>query len=94
MTHVTIVSTFTTIPTEGKVDLGNLQVEKVTISALKQRIQSETDIPTDEQTLWWRGYVLDREDSTVLDSCVGVNEGERLQPGSMSLVLFLTMAYH
>ncbi|KAL7565325.1 hypothetical protein ACA910_014608 [Epithemia clementina (nom. ined.)] len=94
MTNVTIVSTFTAIPTEGKIELGNLDVGKVTISDLKQRIEGETNIPPNDQRLWWRGYVLDHEDSSVMNSCVGVNEGELLHPGSANLVLFLTMPYH
>ena len=94
MTNVTIISSFTAIPDEGKVELGNLELQKVTISNLKERIQARTKIPADNQRLWWRGYLLDHEDSYVVDTCVGVNEGETFQPATGSLVLFLTTPLH
>ena len=91
MTNITIVSTFTAIPEEGKVELGNVEIGNLKISDMKKLIQRKTEIPSKEQLLWWRGYLLDREDSTIMDSCVGVNAGEKLQPGASSLVLFLTV---
>jgi Ubiquitin family len=90
MTLIRIESTFTIILGPGKVDLGDLNVSKVTVRDIKHLIQKQADVPADLQSLWWEGYILDQDDATLLQACVGVN-GEVIRESDSTLVLFMTI---
>eukprot|EP00977_Amphora_coffeiformis_P021929 scaffold10077_cov160-Amphora_coffeaeformis.AAC.4 len=90
MTLITIISTFTAISPEGKVKLADCSVARATIGDVKEEIAQKTGIPRDRQSLWWHGYLLDRETQTVQDACVGVTKDEVIDPKVDTLVLFLT----
>jgi hypothetical protein len=91
MTNITIVSTFTIIGGRGKLDLGDYNVEETTVQDLKFRIEMQSNVNVREQTLWWKGYVLDDDNKSLLQACVGVNEGEMIDPSLKSLRIFLTV---
>mmetsp|Transcript_27432 Transcript_27432/g.57448 ORF Transcript_27432/g.57448 Transcript_27432/m.57448 type:complete len:103 (-) Transcript_27432:158-466(-) len=90
MTKVTIVSTYIAIPDEGKMDLGDIDLDQTTIHGLKEHICKVTAIPLPQQTLWWRGYLLDQDESCIQDACVGVNADEHVKSSTDPLVVFLT----
>jgi hypothetical protein len=91
MTNITIVSTFTIIGGRGKLDFGDCNVEETTVQDLKFRIEMQSNVNVQEQTLWWKGYVLDDDNKSLLQACVGVNEGEMIDPSLKSLRIFLTV---
>jgi hypothetical protein len=41
--------------------------------------------------LWWKGYLLDNDNQSLLQACVGVNEGELIDPSLEFLRIFLTV---
>ena len=89
-TKLSVVSTFTTIQGSGKVEF-DCQVEEITVGEVKKRVQDLAQIPSDDQSLWWRGYILDDDDLPLIHACVGVNTGERISADSSALVLFVTV---
>lgn len=92
MTAITVISTFTTISPEGKVDLDDCSVKTRTVADVKNEIFHKTGIHQEKQSLWWHGYLLDKDDETLIDACVGVNkENECIEPNIESLVIFLTV---
>lgn len=91
MTNITIVSTFLTIGGRGKLDFGDCNVEETTVQDLKFRIEMQSNLNIREQSLWWKGYVLDDDNKSLLQACVGVNEGEMIDPSLKSLRIFLTV---
>jgi hypothetical protein len=91
MTRLTIVSTFLTIEGRGKLDFGDCNVEETTVQDLKFRIEMLSNVNVQEQSLWWKGYVLDDDSKSLLQACVGVNEGEMIDPSLKSLRIFLTV---
>jgi hypothetical protein len=91
MTNITIVSTFTIIGGRGKLECGDCNVEETTVQDLKFRIEMQSNVNIREQTLWWKGYVLDDDNKSLLQACVGVNEGEMIDPSLQSLRIFLTV---
>jgi hypothetical protein len=91
MTRLTIVSTFLTIEGRGKLDFGDCNVEETTVQDLKFRIEMQSNVNVQEQSLWWKGYVLDDDSKSLLQACVGVNEGEMIDPSLKSLRIFLTV---
>jgi hypothetical protein len=90
-TRVEIVSTFLTIEGRGKLDFGDCNVEETTVQDLKFRIEMQSNVNVQEQSLWWKGYVLDDDSKSLLQACVGVNEGEMIDPSLKSLRIFLTV---
>lgn len=90
MTHVTIVTTITTV-NSGKIDLGHFDLRKISVSEVKRLIEKEANIPANTQRLWWRGYALDENVLPLTRACVGVNEGETIDRNLDSLVLFMTV---
>ena len=91
MTAITVVSSFTTIAPDGKVKLKDCSVKNRKVGELKDEISRKTNIDRDRQSLWWHGYLLDQDDATLLEACVGVNKDERIEMSIMELVLFLTV---
>jgi hypothetical protein len=91
MTRLTIVSTFLTIEGPGKLDFGECNVEETTVQDLKFRIEMQSNVNVQDQSLWWKGYVLDDDSKSLLQACVGVNEGEVIDPSLKSLRIFLTV---
>jgi hypothetical protein len=91
MTQLIIVSTFLTIGGRGKLDYGDCNVEETTVQDLKIRIEMQSNVNFRDQSLWWKGYVLDDDNKTLLQACVGVNEGEMIDPSLKSLRIFLTV---
>jgi hypothetical protein len=91
MTNITIVSTFTTIGGRGKLDFGECNIEETTVQDLKFRIEMQSNVNVREQTLWWKGYVMDDDNKSLLQACVGVNAGEMIDPSLKSLRIFLTV---
>jgi hypothetical protein len=91
MTRLTIVSTFLTIEGPGKLDFGDCNVEETTVQDLKVRIEMQSNVNVQDQSLWWKGYVLDDDSKSLLQACVGVNEGEIIDPSLNSLRIFLTV---
>ena len=72
--------------------LGECDVEEITVQEVKCRVELLcSNVNVSEQSLWWRGYVLDDDSQTLRRACVGVNEGEMIDPSLESLVLFLTV---
>ena len=94
MTKLTIVSGFTTIA-QGRVDVGDIDLNDTTILDLKRKIQQflMDEVPPEQLHLWWRGYRLDGDDQPLLRTCLGATqEGESLDVEAMeTLVLFLTV---
>ena len=58
---------------------------------VKKRVHDLAQIPIENQSLWWRGYILDDDDLPLIHACVGVNEGERIHEDIPALVLFVTV---
>ena len=90
MTKLSVVSTFTTIQGSGKVQI-DCKVGETTVGEVKKRVQDLVQIPIENQSLWWRGYILDDDDLPLIHACVGVNEGERIHDDIDALVLFVTV---
>jgi len=90
MTKLSVVSTFTTIQGSGKVEF-ECKVGDTTVGEVKKRVQELAQIPAENQSLWWRGYVLDNDYLPLNRACVGVNAGERIDAEISSLVLFVTV---
>lgn len=90
MTLVTVVTTITTIAT-GKVELGEFDLSKLSVGQVKRQVEQEAKVPALKQKLWWKGYILDENTLPLTRACVGVNEGETLDPSVDSLVLFMTV---
>lgn len=94
MTLVTVVTTITTIDS-GRVELGDLDLGKVSVGQVKRLIEQESNnnVPAYSQKLWWRGYILDENTLPLTRACVGVNEGETVnQDGDPNtLLLFMTV---
>eukprot|EP00523_Entomoneis_sp_CCMP467_P014706 CAMPEP_0168779330 /NCGR_PEP_ID=MMETSP0725-20121227/7547_1 /TAXON_ID=265536 /ORGANISM="Amphiprora sp., Strain CCMP467" /LENGTH=93 /DNA_ID=CAMNT_0008829137 /DNA_START=44 /DNA_END=325 /DNA_ORIENTATION=+ len=89
MTKVTVISTFTAIPNHGgMVELGDVPLGKTTLHSLKEQIQRATTIDVADQTLWWRGYRLDREDDFIADAVGG--ETAVVLGAEKNLQVFLT----
>jgi hypothetical protein len=93
MTFITIVSTFTTIGGWGKLDFGECNVEETTVQYLKFRIEMLSNVNIREQTLWWKGYVLDDDNKLLLQACVGVNEGGMIDPSLKSFLQRKTLLW-
>ena len=91
MTAITVVSTFTTISPKGKVNLADCSVQRRTVGEIKEEIAQTTQIDRERQSLWWHGYRLDNDEQTVLDACVDLSTGEKIDPNAKELVLFLTV---
>lgn len=91
MTAITVVSSFTTISPDGKVKLEDCSVKRRKVGELKDEISVKTQIDRQRQSLWWHGYLLDQDNVTLLDACVGVNKDERIEPSIEELVIFLTV---
>jgi hypothetical protein len=91
MTKLTIVSTFLTIEGRGKLDFGDCNVEETTVQDVKFRIEMQSNVNVRDQSLWWKGYVLDDDNKSLLQACIGVNEGEMIDPSLKSLRIFLTV---
>jgi hypothetical protein len=91
MTRLTIVSTYLAIDGRGKLDYGDCNVEETTVQDLKFRIEMQSNVNFRDQSLWWKGYVLDDDNKSLLQACVGVNEGEMIDPSLESLRIFLTV---
>jgi hypothetical protein len=91
MTNITILSTFTTIGGRGKLDLGACNVKEMTVQDLKVRIEMLSNLDIQKQSLWWKGYLLDNDNQSLLQACVGVNEGELIDPSLEFLRIFLTV---
>ena len=71
--------------------LGDCSVKTRTIADIKEEIAEKTGIPRNRQSLWWHGYLLDEEERTVQDACVGVTKDETIDSNVETLVLFLTV---
>lgn len=91
MTKLSVVSTFTTIVGSGMVCF-DCNVEETTVGAVKKRVQELTEISAQNQSIWWRGYILDDDDLPLIHACVGVNKGEKIDKDIGNLVLFVTVA--
>ena len=91
MTAITVVSSFTTISPDGKVQLKDCSLKSRKVGEIKEEISSRTKIPRERQSLWWHGYLLDKEDQSLLDACVGVSKGEKIEQTIEELVIFLTV---
>eukprot|EP00586_Coscinodiscus_wailesii_P019716 CAMPEP_0172512108 /NCGR_PEP_ID=MMETSP1066-20121228/241752_1 /TAXON_ID=671091 /ORGANISM="Coscinodiscus wailesii, Strain CCMP2513" /LENGTH=148 /DNA_ID=CAMNT_0013291761 /DNA_START=44 /DNA_END=490 /DNA_ORIENTATION=+ len=88
MTRLTIVSPLITMG--KKLELGDHKMDEITIRDVKCMIHDENQhIPSQTQTLWWRGYVLDDDSLTLTRACVGVNPGENVTTDTETLTLFL-----
>ena len=90
MTAITVVSSFTAISPDGKVNLENCSVKSRKVGEIKDEISHATKIPRERQSLWWHGYLLDQDEQSLLDACVGFNKDERIEPGIAELVICLT----
>ena len=72
MTRLTIVSNLTILPEMGKMDLGDQELNVLTIGKVKDTITSMyDDINIHQQNLWWRGYILDNDKLPLIKACVG-----------------------
>lgn len=91
MTAITVVSSFTAISPDGKVSLQNCSVKSRKVGEIKDEISRATKIPRERQSLWWHGYLLDQDEQSLLDACVGVTKDERIEPSIAELFLFLTV---
>jgi len=91
MTRITVVSTFTAIADQGKVDLGECDLIQMTVQEVKMEVELSANVPYQKQSLWWKGYILDQDDQSLLRACVGVNEGEVIDANDESLLLFMTI---
>lgn len=90
MTKLVVVSTYTAIPGHGQVDFGDCDLQTTTVEQVKRWIESLASVPFSNQSIWWRGYILDQDSLSLSQACVGVNEGEAIDVNADSLVLFLT----
>lgn len=91
MTAITVISTFTTVSPEGMVNLEDCAVSNRTVEDVKGEIFDKTGISPARQSLWWHGYLLDKDEQTLIDACVGVNKEEFIEPDIEKLVIFLTV---
>lgn len=89
VTTVSVISTFTTIQGSGKVAF-DCDVQTITIGDVKKRVENLAQVPASKQSIWWRGYILDDDTSTLLQACRGVNEGENIDVGVKALTIFMT----
>jgi hypothetical protein len=91
MTKISVISTFTTIQGSGKVEFG-CDVATTTVRDIKERVANLACVPAEDQSIWWRGYILDDESLSLLHACRGVNMGETIEnAGVESLVLYMTV---
>jgi hypothetical protein len=70
MTHLSVVSTITTIAT-GKVELGEVNLAKTSVGQVKRKVEELANVPSESQKLWWRGYILDDNTLPLTRACVG-----------------------
>lgn len=61
------------------------------VGEIKDEIALKTKIPRELQSLWWHGYILDKDSESLMDACVGVNKGETIEPSIHELVVFSTV---
>mmetsp|Transcript_4681 Transcript_4681/g.6940 ORF Transcript_4681/g.6940 Transcript_4681/m.6940 type:complete len:146 (-) Transcript_4681:129-566(-) len=89
-TKLAVIAPVTSIPGNGQVEFDAVDLGAMTVGELKGRIEFESDIPADNQDLWWRGYCLDNDGLPLIKALVGVNEGENVEEGTPHLVIFMT----
>jgi hypothetical protein len=90
MTKVSVISTFTTIQGSGKVEF-ECDIDKTTVGGVKERVEDLALVAVENQSLWWRGYILDEDGLSILHACRGVNDGEAYDAGTESLILYVTV---
>lgn len=73
MTHLSVVSTITTIPDTGKVELGHFDLDKLSVGQVKRLVEKLANVPSESQKLWWRGYILDDNTLPLTKACVGAS---------------------
>mmetsp|Transcript_8235 Transcript_8235/g.17416 ORF Transcript_8235/g.17416 Transcript_8235/m.17416 type:complete len:134 (-) Transcript_8235:275-676(-) len=93
MTRLTVVSSFTSLQGAGSLELGDVDLRRMTVADVKRAIEARADGFEDgaELRLWWSGYVLDNGNAPMSEACIGVNPGERVEEKAESLVIFLTV---
>jgi hypothetical protein len=68
---IRVVSTFTTIQGSGQVDLKNFDDDTLTtttIRDIKVQVESLTGVPATQQSIWWKGYILDDDAQSIHDA--------------------------
>lgn len=88
-TKVSVISTFTTIQGSGQVEF-DCDVGTTTVGVVKELVENVAQVKAEKQSIWWRGYILDDDTLTLLQACRGVDEGESIDVGADSLVIFMT----
>jgi len=66
----------------------------LTIGSIKKSVFERVGgltAPVKRQRLWWNGYLLDCNDKSLKESCVGVNVDEKLADDCKDLTIFLTV---
>ena len=76
MTLLSVVSSITTVGGSGIVNLGDIKTDILTVGTVKERMEQRTSISSQEQKLWWRGYILDNDSLPLTKACVGECLGE------------------
>jgi hypothetical protein len=66
-----VVSTITTIPGSGKILVGDVDLDTMTVGEVKRRVEETTGVSANLQKLWWRGYILDDDSRPLTKACVG-----------------------
>mmetsp|Transcript_30341 Transcript_30341/g.66710 ORF Transcript_30341/g.66710 Transcript_30341/m.66710 type:complete len:140 (-) Transcript_30341:400-819(-) len=89
MTRLRVVSALSILP-HGCIELGRQDVETLTVGEVKRMVSGRCEYDPNSYRLWWHGYLLDNEDQTMVEACIGVNPGESLRGSEAELALFLT----
>jgi len=91
MTLLSIVSSVTTLKGKEKISLGEQDFNKFNIGQVRELIDHKyADLDSSKLQLWWQGYILDDDNLTIMEACVGVN-GETIDRNIDHLVIFGTL---